>query len=147
LSTAANFTLQDVSFADTSSILNFLNAVKSTGAANTVDGLSMVNCTWNGLGTTSVNAMLLSANDINNLVFKNNNMKLARTADSAAIVITAGVVTNADIGDNKVYTAQTAQANGTLINVGGTTSTGWVYRNFVQTLSTSSDKLFTTTVG
>jgi hypothetical protein len=147
LSTAKNFTLQDVAFSDTSSVLNFLNAVKSTGAANTVDGLSIINCTWNGLGTTSVNAFVLSANDIDSLVFKNNNMKLARTADAAAIVISAGVVTNADIGDNKVYTAQTAQANGTLINVGGTTSTGWVYRNFVQTLSTTSDKLFTTTVG
>ncbi|MCC6172060.1 MAG: hypothetical protein IT481_08530 [Gammaproteobacteria bacterium] len=147
LTTAKNLTLDRVAFQETSSVLNFLNAIKSTGAANTVDGLTVQDCTWNGLGTTSVNAFILAANDIDGLKVVRNRVKLARTADAAAIVISAGVLTNADIGDNAVYTAQTAQANGTLVNVGGTTSTGWVYRNFVQTLSTSSDKLFTTTVG
>jgi hypothetical protein len=43
--------------------------------------------------------------------------------------------------------AQTATTNGSLINVGGTTSTGFVYSNFAQTLTTTADKLFTTTVG
>jgi hypothetical protein len=147
LSTAKNFTLQDVEIRDTSSVLNFLNAVKSTGAANTVDGLTLINTNWKGLGTTSVNAFVLTANDIDGLTVKNCNVKLARTADAAAIVVTAGVLTNADIGGNRVYTAQTATANGSLINVGGTTSNGWVYDNKVQTLTTTSDKLFTTTVG
>lgn len=147
VASAKNFTLQDVEIRDTSSVLNFLNAVKSTGAANTADGLTLINTSWKGLGTTSVNAFVLSANDIDSLTVKNCNVKLARTADAAAIVISAGVLTNADIGDNRVYTAQTATSNGSLINVGGTTSNGWVYRNFVQTLTTTSDKLFTTTVG
>ncbi|WP_441235655.1 hypothetical protein [Bradyrhizobium sp. 930_D9_N1_4] len=147
LSTAKNFTLQDVEVRDTSGILNFLNAVKSTGAANTVDGLTAINCYWKGLGTTSVNAFILTANDIDGLVMKNNTIKLARTADAAQVVVTAGVLTNLDCGGNKVYTAQATTANGSLINVGGTTSTGFVYNNYVQTLTTSSDKLFTTTVG
>lgn len=147
LSTAKNFTLQDVEVRDTSSILNFLNMVKSTGAANTADGLTIINSYWKGLGTTSVNAMVLTANDIDGMVFKENVMKLARTADSSAIVVTAGVLTNLDCGRNKIYTAQTACAAGSLINVGGTTSTGFVYNNFAQTLTTTSDKLFTTTVG
>lgn len=147
LSTAKNFTLQDVEIRDTSSVLNFLNAVKSTGAANTADGLTLINTNWKGLGTTSVNAFVLSANDIDSLTVKNCNVKLARTVDAAAIVITAGVLTNADVGNNRVYTAQTATSNGSLINVGGTTSTGFVYGNYVQTLTTTADKLFTTTVG
>jgi hypothetical protein len=62
-------------------------------------------------------------------------------------VVTAGVLTNLEAGDNIAYSAQTATSNGSLINVGGTTSTGWVYRNYVQTLTTTADKLFTTTVG
>lgn len=147
LSTAKNFTLQDVEIRDTSSILNFLNAVKSTGAANTADGLMIINSYWKGLGTTSVNAFVLTANDIDGMVFKENVMKLARTADSSAIVVTAGVLTNLDCGRNKIYTAQTACAAGSLISVGGTTSTGFVYNNFAQTLTTTADKLFTTTVG
>jgi hypothetical protein len=147
LSTAKNFTLQDMEIRDTSSVLNFLNAVKTTGAANTADGLTVINTYWKGLGTTSVNAFVLTANTIDSLVFKNNVAKLARTADAAQIVVTAGILTNLDCGDNKVYTAQATTANGSLINVGGTTSTGAVYRNYVQTLTTTSDLLFTTTVG
>lgn len=147
LTTAKNFALRNCLFSETSNVLDFLNIVKSTGAANTVDGLTVTDCKWNGLGTTSVNALILSANDIDTLTVLRNVVKLARTADAAMIVITAGVLTNADIGDNKFYSAQTTTSNGSLINVGGTTSTGFVYNNRVQTLTTSSDKLFTTTVG
>lgn len=147
LAAAKNFALRNCLFSETSNVLNFLNIVKSTGLANTVDGLTVADCKWNGLGTTSVNALILSANDIDSLTVLRNVVKLARTADAAMIVISAGVLTNADVGDNKLYTAQTATSNGSLINVGGTTSTGFVYSNRVQTLTTSSDKLFTTTVG
>lgn len=148
LSTARGLTIQNCDFIDTSSVLNFLNIVKSTGAANTIDGVTLIDNSWNGLGTTSVNTFLLSANDIDSAVLRRNRVKLARTVDAAIlVVITAGVVTNLDCGDNVAYSAQTTTANGSLINVGGTTSTGWVYRNYVQTLTTTSDKLYTTTVG
>jgi hypothetical protein len=148
LSTAKNFTLQDVEIRDTSSVLNFLNAIKSTGAANTVDGLTVINCYWKGLGTTSVNSFILTANDIDSAVIKNNTVKLARTATAAALMtVTAGVLTNLDCGYNKTYTKQTASTGGAFINVGGTTSNGFVYNNFQQTLDTTGDLLFTTSVG
>lgn len=148
LTTAKGFTLVGNSFRDSSSILNFLNIVKSTGAANTIDNINLVGNTWNGLGTTSVNSFLLSANDIDSATLGWNVVKLARTADASILMtITAGVLTNLDCGYNKVVSAQTATTAGSLINVGGTTSTGLVYNNYAQTLTTSSDKLFTTTVG
>jgi hypothetical protein len=148
LSTAKAFTLQNCDFSDSSSVLNFLNIVKSTGAANTIDSISLIDNSWNGLGTTSVNTFLLSANDIDSATLRRNRVKLARTVDAAILaVISAGVVTNLECGDNLAYSGQTATSNGSLINVGGTTSTGWVYRNYVQTLTTTADKLFTTTVG
>ncbi len=148
LSTAKGIKFVNCEFRDTSSVLNFLNCVKSTGAANTVDRLTMIGCRWNGLGTTSVGSLVLTANDIDGLTLVGNNVTLARTADtSILVVVTAGVLTNANIGDNRIASAQTATTAGSLINVGGTTSSGFVYRNFVQTLTTTSDKLFTTTVG
>ena len=52
-----------------------------------------------------------------------------------------------DIGDNRGYRPNTTTAGGSFINVGGTTSTGVVYRNYIQTLTTATDLLFTTTVG
>lgn len=147
LSTAKNFALRNCSFGETSNVLNFLNIVKSTGAANTVDGLSVSDCKWNGLGTTSVNSLVLTANDIDSLTLLRNHIKLAATRDASILLtVSAGVLTNLDCGENKAYSAQTAATAGTLINVGGTTSTGFVYRNFTQTLATT-DKLFTTTVG
>lgn len=148
LTTAKWFTVQGCFFADTSSVLNFLNIIKSTGAANTIDGLTVTDNDVSLLGTTSVNATILSANDIDSATVVRNNVKMARTADASILmVITAGVLTNLDCGWNRVYSAQTATTAGSLINVGGTTSTGFVYNNYAQTLTTTGDKLFTTTVG
>lgn len=148
LTTAKNFTVRGCRFNETSNVLNFLNIVKSSGAANTVDGLTLTDNIWNGLGTTSVNSFVLTANDIDSLTLLRNVVKLAATRDASILVtVTAGVLTNLDCGDNKVYSAQTATTAGSLINVGGTTSTGFVYNNRAQTLTTAADKLFTTTVG
>lgn len=146
--TAAGFTLDNCLFTDTSGVLNFLNIINCTGAANTADRLTVTNNTWTGLGTTSVNSFVLTANDIDQATISGNSAKFAATTDTSKLLtVTAGVLTNLDCGFNKIYSAQTATTAGSLINVGGTTSTGWVYNNYVQTLTTTGDKLFTTTVG
>lgn len=148
LTTAKNFTLQNCLLADTSSVLNFLNGIKSTGGANTIDGLTVLDCQWSGLGTTSVNSFILTANTIDKATIRGNRVILNRTADaSIMLTATAGILTNLDFGDNIAVSQQTASTAGSLINVGGTTSTGAVYRNFAGTLVTSGDIIFTTTVG
>jgi hypothetical protein len=148
LTTAKWFTLQNCSFYDTSGVLNFLNIVKSTGAANTVDGLTITESVWNSLGTTSVNSFVLTANDIDACTLSRNQITQVTTVDAAILItVTAGVLTNFLAELNLGYRKNTTTANGSLINVGGTTSTGFVAKNQVQTLTTTSDKLFTTTVG
>lgn len=148
LTTAKEFAAQNCSFTDTSSVLNFLNIIKSTGAANTVDGLTFLDNTVVNLGVTSNNTTILSANDINRLTIGRNYLKWAVQNDKAiAAIISAGVVTNAQIFDNDCYRPNTTTAGGSLITVGGTTSTGVVKNNKVQTLTTTTDLLFTTTVG
>jgi hypothetical protein len=62
-------------------------------------------------------------------------------------IVTAGVLTNAIVTDNWGYRPNTTTAGGSLITVGGTTSTGIVARNYVQTLTTATDLLFTTNTG
>lgn len=147
LTTAKNFTVQACTFNETSSVLNFLNCIKSTGAANTVDGLTVTDSNWNGIGTTSVNSFVLSANTIDSATLLRNTVNTARTADASILLtVSSGILTNLDCGYNNVQSQQTAATAGTLINVGGTTSTGLVYRNFTQSLCTT-DKLYTTTVG
>jgi len=148
VATAPEFTVHNCYFYDTSSILNFLNIVKTTGAANTADGLTFNDNVVVNLGVTSNNTTILTANDIDRLTMLRNNLKWAVQNNVAiGVIVTAGVLTNADIGYNKGYRPNTTTAGGSFINVGGTTSTGFVYNNFIQTLTTTTDLLFTTTVG
>lgn len=147
LSTAKGFTLIANDFRETSNVLNFLNIIKSTGIANTVDNMVIVGNTWNGLGTTSVNSFILTANDIDGAVWKDNTVKLARTATAAVFAtVTAGVLTNLNCMNNVAISQQTADTGGGFINVGGTTSTGILRGNALGDLSTT-DLFVTTSVG
>lgn len=148
LSTAKNFTLQNCSFADAGATTNFLSCITTTGAANTADGLTITNCTWNGLGTTSVTSFITSANDIDNAVWVGNHIILARTATAAILAtITAGVVTNFYAEENNLYSKQTVETGGSIINVGGSTSTGLLINNRVADLASGSDITYTVTSG
>lgn len=148
VATAANFAVEDCYFVDTSSTLNFLNIVKTTGGANTADGLTFSNNVVDNLGVTANNTTVLTANTIDRLTFKGNNLKWAVQNDAAiGVIATAGVLTNADIGFNKGYRPNTTTAGGSLVNVGGTTSSGWLYNNYVQTLTTTVDLICTANVG
>ena len=146
--TAAGFTLDGNLFTDNSGVLNFLNIINCTGAANTADRLTVTNNTWNGLGTTSVNSFLLTANDIDSLTFSGNTVNLAATTDAASgVTVTAGVLTKASIAYNRTYRANTATSNGALVNLSGTTSTGLINNNYCLTLDASAPLLFTATTG
>lgn len=147
--TAANFTLDGCLFFDNTSVLNFLNIINASGAANSADGLTATNNTWKGLGTTSVNSFLLSANDIDRLTMIGNFVKLAATRADVAILatVTAGVLTVLNCAYNKCFSGQTSTTGGSLISVGGSTSNGIVNNNYVQTSDTSADVLAPTTSG
>lgn len=147
VASAAFFTLIGNKFFDVSNVLNFLNLVQTTGIANTADGLTCIGNSWNGLGTTSVNSFILSANDIDGAIWQNNNILLARTATAAVFAtITAGVLTNLICTGNSAISQQTADTGGGFINVGGTTSTGIVANNYLSDLS-GTDLFMTTSVG
>jgi hypothetical protein len=147
LSTAKAFSLYGCEFRETSSVLNFLNIVKSTGTANTADRLNAQDNVWKGLGVTSISSFFLSADALDGVTLRRNRVIHNSAVDSSyMLTMTTGACTNLDCGDNVVITKQTACTNGSLLNVGAS-STGVVYRNFAGTLLTSGDKLFTTTVG
>lgn len=148
LTTAVGFTIQNNVFFDNTGILNFLNVIQSTGIDNTTDNLTAVGNIWHSSGTTSVNSFILAANGSERYIINNNIINQVTTVDAAALLtITAGVITSVDIGYNRVYRKNTATTAGALISLGGTTSTGMVYNNYVQTLDTSTPLLVTGTVG
>jgi hypothetical protein len=146
--TAVGFTLDGCSFTDSSGVLNFLNIINCTGAANTADRLTVTNNSWYGLGTTSVNSFVLTANDIDRLTFSGNYANLAATTDAASgVTVTAGVLTNASIAYNRTYRKNTATTAGALVSLSGTTSTGLINNNYCLTLDASAPLLFTATTG
>ena len=107
----------------------------------------MTDSQWLGLGTTSVNSFALVANATDSTTMLRNRVILARTADAAILLtVTTGVSTDLELGDNVVISKQTTTANGSLAKLNAS-STGVVYRNYAGTLQTTTDALFTTTVG
>lgn len=147
LTTASRFSFINNTVVDSTASLNFLTVINSTGAANTVDGLTVQGNMWNGLGTTSVTSFIVSANDVNSAVIQGNGIKLARTATAAILMtVTAGVLTNLMATGNSAISQQTADTGGAFINVGGTTSTGLVGYNVLGDLS-ATDLFMTANVG
>lgn len=146
LSTATNFALQNCVFRDTSAALNFANCVKSTGAANTVDGLTFTDNYYGSIGTT-FNTAVLTANDINELEISRNTILTISTADVATLaVVTAGVLTNGRMMDNSTKRRNTTTTNA-MVNVGGTTSSVIMLRNFASCLDGTNNINWVTTTG
>lgn len=148
LTTATNFKVTNCYFVDTSSVLNFLAIVTVGAGANLTDGLTFNQNQVVNLGVTSNNTTLTVGGTIDRFAAKWNLLKWAVQNDKPILMdVTTGILTNADIGYNKGYRPNTTTAGGSFIKLGGTTSTGWVYNNYVQTLTTATDLLFTTSVG
>lgn len=147
LTTAKNFTCQSCLFYDTAAATNLLQCIVSTGGANTVDGLAVVDCQWFGTGVTSVLSFCTIANATTGVVFLRNRFITERTGDfSIALIVTTGAAKNMELGDNVCISKQTATTGGGSFNLNAL-STGVAYRNYQGTLQTASDALFTTTVG
>lgn len=147
LTTAKWFTCQNCLFQDTAAATDFLNCITSTGAANTVDGLAVLDSQWFGTGVTSVNSMVLIADANIDVTLNRNRAITERTADAPILLtVTTGASKNIEIGDNVVISKQTASTAGTVAKLSAA-STGVVYRNFSGTLVTASDIIFTTTCG
>ena len=136
LSTAKNFAVQSCEFKDTLAATNWAQLIKSTGAANTVDGLMMTDCFYGSIGTTFA-SVILTANDINGLVLQRNTVLSININDKALwIVVSAGVLTNGLLADNSSKRLNTTASNA-MVSVGGTTSSVILLRNFASALDAS----------
>ncbi len=146
LSTAKYFAVDRCEFQDTSAALNFANVVKSTGAANTVDGLSVTNCLYGSIGTT-FNTFILTANDINGINVVNNNVMSINTSDFATLaIVTAGALTNGYMANNNTKRKNTTSTVA-LVAGGSTTSSTFMLNNFASVLDTSTNANWTVTTG
>lgn len=149
LTTAKNFTLIGNEFRDNSSVLNFKLLVDTNTTSNDADGLTLIGNNWYGLGATSGSAAIQMDGTNTRLTFQGNYMSHAATSTAGFMPIASGkVVTNALVTDN-IFSLTGAQAatTGILITTDGSTNSGWIARNLIQSLDDTSEILVTASSG
>lgn len=138
-STPKDFTLDNCEFRDTSSILNFVSIVTGNATANSMDGLTMVNCKVSSLGTTAATTAVKFSSATDRVTLKYNYGNWAVLNDTAALLATgANNVTNFDMGYNVLQRPNTSSTGGSFVSTSGTAWTGHAYDNRMYQLDNSA---------
>ena len=149
LSTAKNFTLDNCEFRDNSSILNFKWVVNVGATSNAADGLTILNSKRYGDGATNATALVNMAGTNDRVTLKNNYVAHKATTGAGLMPIATGkVVTNLLCDGNIMnFVGATGLTDGTMITTDGTTNSGMICRNFIQSLDATTEILVTASSG
>jgi hypothetical protein len=142
---AAYFTIDNCSFTDTSAILGFLSAVKTTVSVNS-DFLQISNCYIKSDATTKSVAPIVVLNTMTGLTLTNNYVvqTVAQNNVSQFLSHAALVMTAALISGNTVYSVNTDSATGAfLVTTSATTGSGIIKDNVVRGLDTAGTLMIT----
>jgi len=142
---AAYFTIDNCSFTDTSAILGFLSAVKTTVSTNS-DFLQVSNCFIKSDATTKAVAPIVVLNTMTGLTLTDNVViqtvaqnNVSQFLSHAALVMTAALITG-----NKIYSVNTDSATGAfLVTTSATTGSGIIQNNVVRGLDTAAALMIT----
>lgn len=140
---AADFTVSDCEFRDTSSSLGFLTIVTTNSTTNTSDRLTFVRNRVNSLSASYGPAItMLCTND--GVVINDNFIVHGGTAADVANIMSAAalVCTNLEVARNICYCKSTTASN-LLISTSATTDTGLVHDNYVKHFTTSAAVMIT----
>lgn len=149
LTTAVDFGLYFCEFRDNSSILNFVNIVDTDATTNHADGLTISACKRFGAGATANTCIVKMDGTNDRLTIKDSYFTHAATTQAGLMPIATGkVVTNAEIAGNTVNLVGSSGATtGILITTDGTTNSGVLSRNLVQSLDATTEILVTASSG
>jgi len=142
---AAYFTIDNCSFTDTSAILGFLSAVKTTVSTNS-DFLQISNCFIKSDATTKAVAPIVVLNTMTGLTLTDNVViqtvaqnNVSQFLSHAALVMTAALITG-----NKIYSVNTDSATGAfLVTTSAITGSGIIQGNVVRGLDTAAALMIT----
>lgn len=149
LTTAKDFQLVNCEFRDTSAILNFVALVTTAATSNAADGLTIASCRRIGLGATS-NTTIVSMLGTNDRVRIQTSYFAHSAVTTAGLMIIASgkIVTNADINGNVCNFVGSASATtGIIITTDGTTNSGVIRGNMIQSLDATTEILVTASSG
>ncbi len=148
-SVCRNFTLNECEIRDASAILNFKYPVKTSATSNACDGLTIMNCKIVSSHTTNA-AGIVNMSGTNDSVAISNNYYISATTDVTGWlpIATGKVVTNLTILNNVINLQGTSgNTAGILVTTNGSTNSGMVAGNFVQSLDATSEILATASSG
>lgn len=146
---AKSFTLDNCEFRDNSSILNFARIVDTNATSNDTDDLTITNCNFFGLGATA-NSCLIKMDGTNaRLIVRNCFIAHAAVTDAGLMPIATGKVVTSAIIDNNImsFVGATNATTGTVITTDGSTNSGMISRNLIQSLDATSEILVTASSG
>lgn len=146
---APNFALDGVYIKATATNMNFLNVIDTGTVTGDMDGLYIDGCKWiePDLATLSFVKQDGTANDV---TFTNNFLVLGvnNNKASAFTIATGKIITGLNMAFNSVYRLNTDTATGgVLIVTDGSTNTGMISLNYVQTADTAGEVLVTASSG
>lgn len=147
LAAAANFTLQDCDFSDTSAILNFLAIVTTTVSTNS-DFLYIGNNRVHSIATTRAVAPFVILNTMTGLTVVDNRVTctVAHNNVSQLVSHAALVMTDLLVKSNYVYCVNTDTATGAvLLSTTATTGSGMVAHNRIYALDIAAAIVVTAT--
>lgn len=149
LTTAKNFALKNCEFRDNSSILNFKNIVSVSSTSNAADGLHIEDCKRIGAGATNATALINMAGTNDSVTIRGCYIAHNATTQAGLMPIATGkVVTNLLCENNTINLVGASGATtGILITTDGTTNSGVISRNLIQSLDATSELLVTASSG
>ncbi len=146
---AAGLTVSNCEFDDSSSILNFKYLIDTSAVSNALNDLRIEGCKLHGLSATAGTSVVKMDGTNAVLSIVDNYFTHASTNGGGLMNIAAGkVVTFAQIKRNVItLTAATDTATGLLIITDGTTNSGVISDNYVDSLDATTEILVTASSG
>lgn len=144
------FSLDRCSIRDNSASLGFLTPVALSTTDNASDGLSITNSEVISLATSGVISLVNPLGTLARPMIQGNYYRAVTTGTGASMLpIAAGkLVTDLTLDRNTINTQQTqAMATGILITTNGSTNSGWVTNNIIQSLDDTTEILATASSG
>jgi hypothetical protein len=147
--TAKNFALEGCYIKATATNMNFLNVIDTNATSADTDGLYVNNCKWIEPDLATLGFVKMDGTNAD-ITFTGNLLVLGvnNNVASCFAIATGKVLTALRMEDNRLYRLNTDTATGgVLITTDGSTNTGIIARNYVQTADTAGEVLVTASSG
>ena len=143
-----DFSVENCTFRDTSSILNFITLITGNVTTNSMSGLNFSNNRIQSLGTTAATTAIKLTSATDRLRIVGNFGNWAVLNDTACMLAAGALdMTNFEFGSNVLQKPNTSSTGGSFISTSATAWTGHAYDNYMYQLDNSAGIWIATSTG